>query len=429
MPRTDLLPVPDIHSLLRERILVLDGATGTMIQRLGLSEEEFRGERFGDHPCDLKGNNDLLCLTQPEKIRRIHDAYLEAGCDIIETNSFNATRVSQSDYQTESLSAEINRESARIARAAADAWTAKTPDQPRFVCGVLGPTNQTASLSPDVNNPGLRKVTFDQLREDYVESASALLDGGSDLLMVETVFDTLNCKAALFAIEEVFEARGKRVPVMISATITDASGRTLSGQTPEAFWNSVRHAKPFSIGLNCALGADQLRPYVAELARIADCHVSAHPNAGLPNAFGEYDESPEIMAGQLGEWAEAGLLNIIGGCCGTEPEHMRQIATAVAGKSPRAIPDLPVRTRLSGLEALNIDADSLFVNVGERTNVTGSARFRKLIEAGDYETAVDVARQQVENGAQVIDVNMDDGMLDGVEAMRTFLNLIAAEPD
>ena len=421
--------MPDLHALLKDRILVLDGATGTMIQRLDLTEEEFRGERFAAHSHDLKGNNDLLCLTQPDKVRQIHVDYLAAGCDIIETNSFNATRTSQRDYATEDFSAEINRESARIAREAADAWTAKTPDKPRFVCGVLGPTNQTASLSPDVNNPGLRKVDFDTLLADYRESATALLEGGADLLMVETVFDTINCKAALFAIEEVFDQRNERVPVMISATITDASGRTLSGQTPEAFWNSVSHAKPLSVGLNCALGAEQLRPHVAELARIADCHVSAHPNAGLPNEFGDYDESPQKMAGQLAEWAESGLINIIGGCCGTEPEHMRQIADAVAGKSPRMLPKLPVKTRLSGLEALNIDDDSLFTNVGERTNVTGSARFRKLIEAGDYDAAVEVARQQVENGAQMIDVNMDDGMLDGVEAMRRFLNLIAAEPD
>ncbi|MDX1443900.1 MAG: methionine synthase [Gammaproteobacteria bacterium] len=421
--------MPELRSLLQQRILVLDGATGTMIQRLNLSEQEFRGERFADHSHDLKGNNDLLCLTQPDMVRKIHEDYLAAGCDIIETNSFNSTRTSQRDYATEEFTAEINFESARIAREAADAWTAKTPDRPRFVCGVLGPTNQTASLSPDVNNPGIRKIDFDTLVADYRESATALLEGGSDLLMVETVFDTLNCKAALYAIEQVFGERGERVPVMISATITDASGRTLSGQTPEAFWNSVRHAKPLSIGLNCALGAEQLRPYVAELARIADCHVSAHPNAGLPNEFGDYDESPEKMAGQLAEWADAGLINIIGGCCGTEPEHMRQIVNAVAGKAPRSIPALSVKTRLSGLEALNIDDDSLFVNIGERTNVTGSARFRKLIEAGDYDTAVEVARQQVENGAQMIDVNMDDGMLDGVEAMRKFLNLIAAEPD
>jgi 5-methyltetrahydrofolate--homocysteine methyltransferase len=426
-------PDESLDSLLRHRILVLDGATGTMIQRLKLSEAEFRGERFADY-ChdnghDQQGNNDLLCLTQPEHVRRIHNDYLAAGADIIETNSFNATRASQSDYGMEDLVPEINRVSAELARDVADEWTRKTPDKPRFVAGVLGPTSQTASLSPDVNNPGLRKVTFDDLRADYYASAAALLEGGADLLMVETVFDTLNCKAALFALEELFEARGARVPVMISATITDASGRTLSGQTPEAFWNSVRHAKPFSVGLNCALGAEQLRPYIAELARIADCHVSAHPNAGLPNAFGEYDESPEVMAAQLQEWAESGLLNLVGGCCGTEPEHIRQIVQAVADKTPRTIPDLPARTRLSGLEALTIDDDSLFLNVGERTNVTGSARFRKLIEADDYDAAVEVARQQVESGAQMVDVNMDDGMLDGVAAMTHFLNLIAAEPD
>ena len=417
----------DIKALLAERILILDGAMGTMIQRHGLDEADYRGERFADWPSELKGNNDLLSLTRPDIIRDIHRAYLEAGADIVETNTFNSTAISQADYGMEDLVYELNFASARLAREACDAVA--TTDRPRFVAGVLGPTNRTASLSPDVNNPGFRNVTFDELRETYLEATRALVEGGADLLLIETIFDTLNAKAAVFAIQQYFEETGRRLPVMISGTITDASGRTLSGQTAEAFYNALRHAEPLSIGFNCALGAKQLRQYVEELAGYADCAVSAHPNAGLPNEFGEYDESPEAMAAEIGEWARAGFLNIVGGCCGTTPDHIRAIAEAVSGCAPRAIPGRDRTLRLSGLEPLNIDEHSLFVNVGERTNVTGSARFKRLILEGNYEDAVEVARQQVENGAQIIDVNMDEGMLDGEAAMRTFLNRIAAEPD
>jgi 5-methyltetrahydrofolate--homocysteine methyltransferase len=418
-----------LESLLARRILLLDGAMGTMIQSYQLSEQEFRGERFKTHGRDLKGNNDLLVLSRPHVIEEIHQAYLDAGADIIETNTFNSTAVSQADYGTEALVYELNREAARLARRLTEKMSRATPEKPRFVAGILGPTNRTASISPDVNDPGFRNVSFDELRAAYAESIRGLLDGGVDLLMVETVFDTLNCKAALFAIEEEFERRGERVPVMISATITDLSGRTLSGQTPEAFWNSVRHVRPFSIGLNCALGAEQLRPYVEELARIADCYVSAHPNAGLPNAFGGYDETPEHMAELIGEWAESGLLNIVGGCCGTTPDHIRALAETVVRHVPREIPAVEPQCRLSGLEALNIGPESLFVNVGERTNVTGSAKFKKLILDGQYEAALDVAREQVQNGAQMLDVNMDEGLLDGVAAMTRFLKLLASEPD
>jgi 5-methyltetrahydrofolate--homocysteine methyltransferase len=418
-----------LERLLEQRVLLLDGAMGTMIQSYRLGEQDFRGRRFKDHPRDLQGNNDLLTLTRPDIIGAIHAAYLDAGADIIETNTFNSTAISQADYGTESLVYELNCEAARLARVAADRTTARTPDQPRFVAGILGPTNRTASISPDVNDPGFRNVSFDELRTTYAEAVRGLLDGGADLLMVETVFDTLNCKAALFAIEEQFESRGERVPVMISATITDLSGRTLSGQTPEAFWNSVRHVRPFSIGLNCALGAEQLRPYVEELSQLADCYVSAHPNAGLPNAFGGYDETPEHMAGLIGDWAASGFLNIVGGCCGTTPAHIKALKEAVAKYPPRVVPVIEPMCRLSGLEALNIGPESLFVNVGERTNVTGSAKFKKLILEGDYETALSIAREQVQNGAQVIDVNMDEGMLDGVPAMQRFLSLIASEPD
>ena len=414
---------------LRQRILILDGAMGTMIQGYGLGEADYRGERFADHPSDLKGNNDLLCLTRPDIIRDIHAAYLEAGADIVETNTFNATAISQADYGLEHLVHELNLAAARIAREAADAATARDPSRPRFVAGVLGPTNRTASISPDVNNPGYRNITFDELRAAYGEALRGLVEGGVDIVMVETVFDTLNAKAALFAIDEYFARSGRRLPVIISGTITDASGRTLSGQTAEAFWNSLRHIGPVSFGLNCALGAKELRQYVEELAGICDCAVNAHPNAGLPNEFGEYDESPGAMAAEIGEWARSGFLNIVGGCCGTTPEHIRAIAEAVAPHPPRAIPDRDHTTRLAGLEPLNIGPDSLFVNVGERTNVTGSARFKRLILEGDYDTALEVARQQVDNGAQMIDVNMDEGLLDGVEAMTRFLNLVASEPD
>lgn len=416
-----------IESLLRHRILVLDGATGTMLQAHALDEAAFRGERFALHSHDLQGNNDILCLTQPAIVREVHAAYLAAGADIIETNTFNATSISQRDYGCEDLVHEINREAARLARESADAFS--TPEKPRFVAGVLGPTNQTASLSPDVNQPGYRSVSFTLLAEAYREAVDGLLDGGVDLLMVETIFDTLNAKAALFAIEDVFEQRGVRLPVMISATITDASGRTLSGQTVEAFWNSIRHARPLSVGLNCALGAQQLRPYVEELSRIADCHVSAHPNAGLPNTFGEYDESPEAMRDFLADWVKDGLVNILGGCCGTTPAHITAIADLVRQASPRTLPQPPKRLRLAGLEALNIGPETLFVNVGERTNVTGSARFRRLVTGGRFDEALAVARHQVENGAQLIDINMDEGMLDGVAAMRDFLQRLASEPD
>jgi 5-methyltetrahydrofolate--homocysteine methyltransferase len=416
-----------LQDLLARRILILDGAMGTMIQSYRLTENDFRGERFRDWPCDLKGNNDLLVLTQPSIIQEIHAAYLDAGADIIETNTFNSTSVSMHDYQMEGLVAELNREAAKLARAAADC--SSTPERPRFVAGILGPTNRTASLSPDVNNPGFRNIRFDDLVAAYTTAAQGLVDGGADILLVETIFDTLNAKAALFAIEQVFDQIGGRLPVMISGTITDKSGRTLSGQTTEAFWNSLSHIRPLSFGLNCAWGASQLRPYIAELARIADLPVSAHPNAGLPNEFGEYDESPATMAAKIREFAESGFLNIVGGCCGTTPAHIRAIAEAVKDSPPRAIPTLEPRCRLAGLEPLHIGPDSLFVNVGERTNVTGSAIFKKLIKSGDYTAALKVARQQVENGAQIIDINMDEGMLDSKEAMVTFLNLIAAETD
>lgn len=415
------------EELLKSRILILDGAMGTMIQRYKLEEADYRGERFKDWPSDLKGNNDLLSLTQPKIIGDIHRAYLEAGADIVETNTFNSTAISMADYHQEELVYELNFDSAKLARAACDAYA--TPDKPRFVAGVLGPTNRTASLSPDVNNPGFRNVSFDALRDTYYEATKALVDGGADIILIETIFDTLNAKAAVFAVESYFEDAGKRLPVMISGTITDASGRTLSGQTVEAFYNSMRHARPVSLGFNCALGAKQLREHIDELAGMADCGVNAHPNAGLPNEFGEYDESPEAMAKEIAEWAQSGFLNIIGGCCGTTPAHIKAIADAVAKFPPRKIHKHDHTLRLAGLEPCNIREDSLFVNVGERTNVTGSALFKKMILNGEYDKALVVARQQVENGAQVIDINMDEGMLDGKEAMVTFLNLIAAEPD
>jgi len=413
---------------LAQRILILDGGMGTMLQNAQLSEDDFRGERFRDWPSDLKGNNDLLALTCPDVVARIHRDYLEAGADILETNTFNSTRLSQADYGMEDLVPELNRESARLAREVCDAVAAET-DVPRYVAGVLGPTSRTASLSPDVNDPAKRNVTFDELRENYYEAASALIDGGADLIMIETIFDTLNAKAAIYALEELFDDLGRRLPVMISGTITDASGRTLSGQTTEAFWNSIRHANPLSVGLNCALGAEELRPYLEELSVKADTFVSAHPNAGLPNEFGEYDQTPEEMAAIVGEFAQSGLVNIIGGCCGSTPEHIRAIAEAVRPMAPRQVPERGRACRLSGLEPYNIEADSLFVNVGERTNVTGSARFKRLIVEEDYTTALEVALEQVENGAQIIDINMDEGMLESKEAMVRFLNLIAGEPD
>ncbi|WP_372384697.1 methionine synthase [Vibrio sp. BS-M-Sm-2] len=418
-----------IDALLKQRILLIDGGMGTMIQDYKLEEQDYRGERFADWHSDLKGNNDLLVLTQPKLIKDIHSEYLEAGADILETNTFNATTIAMADYDMESLSDEINFAAAKLAREAADEWTAKTPDKPRFVAGVLGPTNRTCSISPDVNDPGYRNVSFDELVEAYSESTRALIKGGSDLILIETIFDTLNAKACAFAVESVFEEVGIILPVMISGTITDASGRTLSGQTTEAFYNALRHVKPISFGLNCALGPDELREYVGEMSRISECNVSAHPNAGLPNAFGEYDLSPEDMAEHVKEWAESGFLNLIGGCCGTTPEHIRQMAEAVEGVTPRQLPDLPVSCRLSGLEPLTIAKESLFVNVGERTNVTGSARFKRLIKEELYDEALSVAREQVENGAQIIDINMDEGMLDAEACMVKFLNLCASEPE
>lgn len=418
---------------LDQRILVLDGAMGTMIQRYKLSEAEYRGTRFANWKSDLRGNNDLLTLTKPEVIREIHGEYLTAGADILETNTFNSTAISMADYHMESLAYELNLEGAKLARAVADAFSAKMPNKPRFVAGVLGPMNRTLSLSPDVNDPGFRAVNFDQVKDAYREAARGLIDGGADIILIETIFDTLNAKAAIFAVEEEFDARGLtqayRLPAMISGTITDASGRTLSGQVVEAFYNSVRHANPISIGFNCALGARELRPHVEELARIADCRVSAHPNAGLPNAMAEYDELPAETAAFIGEWAEAGWLNITGGCCGTTPQHIKAIADIVQSCKPRDVPVVEKRLRLSGLEPLNIGDDSLFVNVGERTNVTGSRVFAKLILNDDYNAALTVARQQVENGAQMIDINMDEAMLDSQAAMVKFLNLIASEPD
>ncbi|HAS6176600.1 TPA: methionine synthase [Vibrio vulnificus] len=418
-----------IEAQLKQRILLIDGGMGTMIQGYKLQEQDYRGERFADWHSDLKGNNDLLVLTQPQLIKEIHHAYLEAGADILETNTFNATTIAMADYDMESLSEEINFAAAKLAREAADEWTAKNPAKPRYVAGVLGPTNRTCSISPDVNDPGYRNVSFDELVEAYSESTRALIRGGSDLILIETIFDTLNAKACAFAVESVFEELGFALPVMISGTITDASGRTLSGQTTEAFYNSLRHVRPISFGLNCALGPDELRPYVEELSRISETFVSTHPNAGLPNAFGEYDLSPEEMAEHVKEWAQSGFLNLIGGCCGTTPEHIRHMAMAVEGVSPRVLPEIPVACRLSGLEPLTIAKDTLFVNVGERTNVTGSARFKRLIKEELYDEALDVAREQVENGAQIIDINMDEGMLDAEACMVRFLNLCASEPE
>ncbi|MBK1706388.1 methionine synthase [Halochromatium glycolicum] len=420
--RTNLL-----KQRLEQTILILDGAMGTMIQRRSLEESDYRGERFKDWPSDLKGNNDLLVLTRPDLIADIHGEYLAAGADIIEANTFNATRIAMADYGMEELSYEINVEAARLARKMADGYS--TPEKPRFVAGILGPTNRTASISPDVNDPGFRNIDFDTLVAAYAESTRGLIEGGADILLVETVFDTLNAKAALFAVWKVFDEDGIELPIMISGTITDQSGRTLTGQTTEAFYNSLRHAQPLSIGLNCALGPKELRPYVEELSRIAECQVSAHPNAGLPNELGGYDLGPEEMAEHVAEWAASGFLNIVGGCCGTGPEHIEAIAKAVAGMTPRAQQTLEPACRLSGLEPMNISPKLGFVNVGERTNVTGSARFKRLIKEDDYDTALSVALDQVEGGAQVIDVNMDEGLLESAEAMHRFLNLTAAEPD
>ena len=419
----------DFARALGSRIMILDGAMGTMIQQYKLSEADFRSERFAAHGKDVKGNNELLSLTRPDIILEIHKQYLAAGCDVIETNTFGATTIAQGDYELAELAYEQNIESARLARIACDAYS--TPERPRFVAGALGPQPKTASISPDVNDPGARNVTFDELRVAYTEQLNGLLDGGVDLILIETIFDTLNAKAAIFAVEEVFEARGERLPVMISGTVTDASGRILSGQTVEAFWNSVRHARPITIGLNCALGAALMRPYIAELAKICDTYVCVYPNAGLPNPMSDtgFDETPADTSALLEEFARAGLVNMAGGCCGTTPEHIQAIAEKVQSLPIRVVPEISVKTRLSGLEALNIDDESLFVNVGERANVTGSKAFARLIREEKYDEAVAVARQQVENGAQIIDINMDEAMLDSVACMHRFLNMIASEPD
>ncbi|HET9904011.1 MAG TPA: methionine synthase [Xanthobacteraceae bacterium] len=426
------LPLSETEALLRriaaERILVLDGGMGTEIQALKLDEAGFRGRRFADWPRELRGNNDLLNLTMPDAVRGIHLAYFRAGADIVETNTFSSTAIAQADYGTEAFVYELNREGARLVREAAEI-AAREDGRPRFVAGAIGPTNRTASLSPDVNRPGFRAISFDELKQAYAEQVRGLIDGGADILLIETIFDTLNAKAAIYAVFDLFEARKTRLPVMLSGTITDRSGRTLSGQTPTAFWHSVRHAAPLAVGFNCALGAKDLRVHIDEIARVADTLVCAYPNAGLPNEFGLYDESPEYMASLLGEFAESGLVNIVGGCCGTTPAHIRAIAEAVGGKAPRPIPDIPRRLRLSGLEPFTLTPEIPFVNVGERTNVTGSARFRKFITAGDLPSALAIAREQVENGAQIIDVNMDEGLLDSKKAMVDFLHLVASEPD
>ena len=419
-----------LNQLLEERILILDGAMGTMIQRERLEEADYRGTRFAAHEHDLKGDNDLLVLTRPDVIRKIHDQYLQAGADLIETNTFNSTRIAQADYHLEAIVYELNVTAAKIARAAADAVTKITPERPRFVAGAIGPTNRTLSISPKVNDPSFRAVTFDEVRESYAEQTRGLLDGGVDVLLVETIFDTLNAKACLVAIEEVFAARGERVPLLISATITDKSGRTLSGQMIDAFWVSVMHAEPLAVGINCALGAKEMRPYVEELARIANTYVSCYPNAGLPNPFGEYDEQPETTAAMLHEFCSSGFLNLVGGCCGTTPDHVRAIAEAVGKLPPRKVERTPaLHAQLSGLEVLTLRKETNFLMIGERTNVTGSARFAELIKKGDYHTAVEVALDQVRNGANLLDVNMDEGMLDGEAAMTTFLNIIATEPE
>ena len=416
-----------LRGLLKQRILLLDGAMGTMIQSYRLQESDFRGERFADHGCDLKGNNDLLSLTRPDIIRDIHAAFLDAGADIIATNTFNSTPVAMADYGLQDQVYELNRTGAGLARGIADEKSA--PDKPRFVAGVLGPTNRTASISPDVNKPGFRNITFAELARAYTTAIRGLVDGGVDLLLLETIFDTLNAKAALFAVESFFESRGMRLPIIISGTITDASGRTLTGQTNAAFWHSVRHAEPLAIGLNCALGAKDLREHIQELSNISDTHISIHPNAGLPNEFGEYDETPGYMAGLLEEFARSGFLNIVGGCCGTTPEHIKQIHDQVCIQPPRSIPDIPSYCRLSGLEALTITPAANFINIGERTNVAGSPRFLRLIREGQLDGALDIARQQVENGAQIIDVCMDEGLLDSEQLMQDFLLLVAGEPD
>ena len=418
-----------LEQILKQRIVIIDGAMGTMIQTENLVESDYRGERFADHGSDVKGNNELLSLTRPDIIAKIHRQYLEAGADIIETNTFGSTAVAQGDYDLGHLASEQNLESAKIARKVADEITAKTPDRPRFVAGVLGPTPKTASISPDVNDPGARSISFDALRADYANSTRALIAGGADLILIETIFDALNAKAAIFAVKEVFEELGQELPLMISVTFPDISGRILSGQNPEAFWNAVAHAQPLIIGSNCGRRYQEVRPFIEDLSNVSDCYFSAHLNAGLPNAFGDFDETPEIMEKDYREFAERGFLNLAGGCCGTTPAHIRAIAHACEGVKPRAIPKLKPACRLSGLEAFNIQADSLFINIGERCNVTGSAKFKRLILDGYYDDALAVARAQVEDGAQIIDINMDEGMLDSEAAMVTFLNLVASEPD
>ncbi|MDE0931769.1 MAG: homocysteine S-methyltransferase family protein, partial [Halioglobus sp.] len=418
-----------LEQILKQRIVIIDGAMGTMIQTENLVESDYRGERFANHGSDVKGNNELLSLTRPDIIAKIHRQYLEAGADIIETNTFGSTAVAQGDYDLGHLASEQNLESAKIARKVADEITAKTPDRPRFVAGVLGPTPKTASISPDVNDPGARSISFDALRADYANSTRALIAGGADLILIETIFDALNAKAAIFAVKEVFEELGQELPLMISVTFPDISGRILSGQNPEAFWNAVAHAQPLIIGSNCGRRYQEVRPFIEDLSNVSDCYFSAHLNAGLPNAFGDFDETPEIMEKDYREFAERGFLNLAGGCCGTTPAHIRAIAHACEGVKPRAIPKLKPACRLSGLEAFNIQADSLFINIGERCNVTGSAKFKRLILDGYYDDALAVARAQVEDGAQIIDINMDEGMLDSEAAMVTFLNLVASEPD
>ena len=416
-----------LRGLLKQRILLLDGAMGTMIQSYGLQEADYRGDRFAGHGCDLKGNNDLLTLTQPGIIRDIHGAFLDAGADIICTNTFNSTAIAMADYELEDHVHELNRAGAHLARAAADVKS--TPEKPRFVAGVLGPTNRTASISPDVNRPGFRNISFMELADAYATAVRGLVEGGADMLLLETIFDTLNAKAAIYAIETCFEQSGQRLPLIISGTITDASGRTLTGQTNAAFWHSVRHANPLAIGLNCAMGAKDLRQYIQELSNIADTHTSIHPNAGLPNEFGEYDETPEYMADVLEEFAASGFINIVGGCCGTTPEHIGRIHERVCSRAPRVVPDVPSHCRLSGLEALTVTPAANFINIGERTNVAGSPRFLKLIKEEKLDEALDIARQQVENGAQLIDVCMDEGLLDSERLMQDFLQLVAGEPD
>ncbi|MFK7933696.1 MAG: homocysteine S-methyltransferase family protein, partial [Saprospiraceae bacterium] len=419
----------NIREAAQNRILVLDGAMGTMIQEYQLNEADYRGERFANHHKDIQGNNDILSITKPDVIEAIHKAYLDAGADIIETNTFSGTTIAQADYDMEDAAYDINFFSAKVARKAADDYTAMNPAKPRFVAGAMGPTNRTASISPDVNNPGYRAVTFDELKDAYYEQATGLLDGGVDVFLVETIFDTLNAKAALFAIDQLCAERGVEVPIMVSGTITDASGRTLSGQTAEAFYVSVSHVNLFSVGLNCALGAQEMRPHLADLSAIADCFISAYPNAGLPNEFGEYDQEADEMKNYIRDFASSGLVNIIGGCCGTTPDHIRAMAEAVEGVTPRVIPELPQYTMLSGLEPLVIRPETNFVNVGERTNVTGSRKFARLIKTGALDEALSVALHQVEGGAQVIDVNMDEGLLDSEKAMVEFLHLVMSEPD